>query len=118
MHVGRGGPILAVQVENEYGSFGSDHEYVGIIRQASIDAGFGESLMYTADPPAAIMNGSLPDLLAAANFGMGDARAAWALLDRLRPHAPHMIGEYWAGWYDSLGRALCHDRYCEARERA
>ena len=45
LQLSHGGPILAVQVENEYGSFGSDHEYLQIIRQALIDAGFGETLI-------------------------------------------------------------------------
>src|SRR4051812_37391030 len=43
-----GGPILTVQVENEYGSFGDDHEYMSEIHKALIDAGFNKTLFYTA----------------------------------------------------------------------
>jgi beta-galactosidase len=69
-----GGPIIAVQVENEYGSFGKDAKYMQAIRQIVMDSGMGgtkehPTLLYTADGGDQQPNGSLPDLPAAVNFG-------------------------------------------------
>jgi beta-galactosidase len=103
LQAANGGPILAVQVENEYGSFGSDHAYMEQIRKTLIDAGFGRSLLYTADGPEQVPAGSLPDLPAVINFGTGDAKGGFAQLQKLRPAGPFMTGEYWAGWFDHWG---------------
>jgi beta-galactosidase len=105
LQLANGGPILAVQVENEYGSFGDDHAYMQQIRQDLSDAGFDKSLLYTADGPEQIPKGSLPDLPAAINFGPGEARHAFDVLHRLRPNGPFMAGEYWDGWFDHWGQA-------------
>ena len=56
----RGGPIFAVQVENEYGSFDNDKQYMRHIYDLIVAAGFGESLLYTADGPEQLPNGTLP----------------------------------------------------------
>jgi beta-galactosidase len=103
LQVGNGGPILAVQVENEYGSFGSDHAYMEQIHQALLDAGFTKSLLYTADGADVVPNGSLPKLPAVINFGPGEAKGEFAKLHKLRPDGPFMSGEYWAGWFDHWG---------------
>ena len=55
-----------VQIENEYGSYGSDKEYLELNRKMFIEAGF-DGLLYTCDPEAAIKDGHLPGLLAAIN---------------------------------------------------
>jgi beta-galactosidase len=103
LQIGNGGPIIAVQVENEYGSFGSDHAYMEQIHHALLDAGFNKALLYTADGPEQVPNGSLPELPAVINFGPGDAQKGFATLHRLRPDGPFMTGEYWAGWFDHWG---------------
>ncbi len=103
LQIGRGGPILAVQVENEYGSFGKDHAYMEQIHHALLDAGFNQSLLYTADGPEELPDGSLPELPAVINLGPGEAKAGFATLHRLRPNGPFMIGEYWDGWFDHWG---------------
>jgi beta-galactosidase len=103
LQIGNGGPIIAVQVENEYGSFGNDHAYMEQIHQALVDAGFNKALLYTADGPEEVPDGSLPELPAVINFGPGEAKDGFALLHRLRPNGPFMSGEYWAGWFDHWG---------------
>jgi beta-galactosidase len=103
LQIGSGGPIIAVQVENEYGSFGNDHNYMEQIHHDLIDAGFNKALLYTADGVAELPNGSLPELPAVINFGPGDAKRDFATLHRLRPSGPFMTGEYWAGWFDHWG---------------
>jgi beta-galactosidase len=98
-----GGPIIAVQLENEYGSFGDDKAYLEGLKKELIDSGMGDSILYTADGPELIPKGSLPELPAVINFGTGDAAESFATLDRLRPDGPRMSGEYWAGWFDHWG---------------
>lgn len=98
-----GGPIIAVQVENEYGSFGDDHAYMEGLKKLLQTTGMAPAVLYTADGPEKIANGALPELPAVINFGTGEAKPSFAVLDRLRPDGPHMSGEYWAGWFDHWG---------------
>ena len=51
LQINHGGNILMVQIENEYGSYGSDKEYLDINRKMFIEAGF-DGLLYTCDPAA------------------------------------------------------------------
>lgn len=98
-----GGPIIAIQVENEYGAFGEDRAYLEEVKQQLIDAGMGDTILYTANQPADIVRGSLPELPTLVNFGTGGAKAAFQQLERVRPDGPRMTGEYWAGWFDKWG---------------
>ncbi|WP_263408581.1 glycoside hydrolase family 35 protein [Terriglobus tenax] len=103
LQVGNGGPIIAVQVENEYGSFSDDHAYMEQIHHLVQESGFTKALLYTADGPEQVPNGSLPELPAVINFGLGGAQNGFDLLRKLRPNGPFMTGEYWAGWFDHWG---------------
>ncbi|MGA8041828.1 MAG: beta-galactosidase family protein [Terracidiphilus sp.] len=98
-----GGPIIAVQVENEYGSFGDDHAYMKAVKAALLKNGMGAAVLYTADGPELIPKGSLPELPAVINFGTGEAQKSFAILEAQRPNGPRMSGEYWAGWFDHWG---------------
>lgn len=103
LQLANGGPIIAVQVENEYGSFGSDHSYMEQIHQDLADAGFDKAVLYTADNPENIPNGGLPELPAVINFSPGHAPESFEALHKLRPEGPFMAGEWWDGWFDSWG---------------
>ncbi len=106
LQVGNGGPILLVQVENEYGSFGDDHGYMEQIHHMLVDAGFTKAQLYTADGPEQIAKGSLPELPVGINFGGSDAGAAqksFAILKQARPQGPFFNSEYWDGWFDHWG---------------
>ncbi|UWZ82092.1 glycoside hydrolase family 35 protein [Occallatibacter riparius] len=103
LQVSRGGPIIAVQIENEYGSFGQDKMYMEHVHQTLIKAGLGEGLMYTSDGADQLPNDALPGVLAVINFGPGEAQNDFAKLAKLRPGQPRMTGEYWDGWFDSWG---------------
>lgn len=103
-----GGPILAVQIENEYGAFGrgtiaEDQQYLEMVKQQLVAAGMGDSLLFTSNQPQDIRKGSLPDVPTMINFGTGDAQKAFSRLDAERPEGPRMVGEYWAGWFDKWG---------------
>ncbi|HEX6772828.1 MAG TPA: beta-galactosidase [Acidobacteriaceae bacterium] len=107
LQIDRGGPIIAVQVENEYGSFQdakeNDHAYMERAKEAVQHAGFTGALLYTADGPEQLTRGSLPGLPAAVDFGTGDAERGFALYRKLRPQGPYFCAEYWAGWFDHWG---------------
>lgn len=106
LQVGNGGPIILVQVENEYGSFGNEHAYMEKIRSMLVDAGFTKSQLYTADGAREVPAGSLPDLPVGINFGGTEAGAAqkeFELLKKYRPNGPFFNSEFWAGWFDHWG---------------
>jgi beta-galactosidase len=81
------------------------------IRRALVDAGFTQSQLYTADGPAEVPKGSLPELPVGINFG-GDrvdaAQKAFATLKTFRPNGPFINSEYWAGWFDHWGGKHAH----------
>ena len=111
LQVGNGGPIVLVQVENEYGSFGNDHAYMEQNRQALLDAGFTKAQLYTADGPGDIANGSLPDLPIGINFDgdkVGSAEKGFATLKAARPNGSFFNSEFWAGWFDHWGGPHAH----------
>lgn len=103
LQAGHGGPVVAVQVENEYGSYGDDHAYVRWIHDALTSRGISE-LLYTADGPTELMldGGSLPGVLATATFGSRPDQAADLLRSR-REQEPFMCAEFWNGWFDHWG---------------
>ena len=106
LQIGNGGPIILVQVENEYGSFGNDHAYMEQLRRTLVDSGFTQSVLYTADGAKEIAAGSLPDLPVGINFGGSDAGAAKKNFDiqkKVRPNGPFINSEYWDGWFDHWG---------------
>jgi len=102
LQITRGGPIIMVQVENEYGSFGHDHDYMNAVRKMIRDAGF-EVTLYTADGPEELAGGTLPDLPAGINFGQGNPAAEFAKFAKFRQGVPRMCTEYWDGWFDHWG---------------
>ncbi|WP_018566532.1 beta-galactosidase [Streptomyces sp. PsTaAH-124] len=103
LQAGRGGPVVAVQIENEYGSYGDDQDYLRWVRDALVARGITE-LLYTADGPTALMQdgGSVPGELAAATFGSRPDEAA-ALLRSRRADEPFVCAEFWNGWFDHWG---------------
>jgi beta-galactosidase len=105
LQVSRGGPILMVQVENEYGSFGSDVDYKNAVRRMIVEAGF-DGQLYTSDGSGAanLAGGTFPDLPAAINFGdQNNPERDFADFAKFRTGVPRMCGEYWDGWFDHWG---------------
>jgi len=104
LQITRGGPIIMVQVENEYGSFGNDKVYLNAVRRMVSEAGFDVTLFTSDGDPNKLAGGTLPDVLAVINFGAGDsAEKKFAIFDKFRQHVPRMCGEFWVGWFDAWG---------------
>ena len=101
--IDRGGPVILVQIENEYGAYGSDKEYLAELVRITREAGVTVPLTTIDQPePQMLADGSLPGLHLTASFG---SRAAerFAVLREFQPTGPLMCMEFWDGWFDSWG---------------
>ncbi|MFD1992176.1 beta-galactosidase family protein [Paenibacillus nicotianae] len=96
----QGGPIIAMQIENEYGSYGNDTAYLQYIQEAMVIRGM-DVLLFTSDGPEDFMlqGGMVPGVLATVNFG-SNATSAFDKLKQYQPDAPLMVMEFWDGWFD------------------
>ena len=125
-----GGPIIMIQVENEYGSYGEDKPYVSEIRdclreiydqapptapvRASIAGksnvapsgaeGGASILLFQCDWSSNFEKNGLDDLTWTMNFGTGaNIDDQFRRLGELRPNDPKMCSEFWSGWFDKWG---------------
>ena len=95
-----GGNVVMVQIENEYGSYGDDKDYlravVDIYKECGVDC-----TLFTSDGTCDWMlsGGTLPEYLCVANFG-SHPEENFAELQKFRRGQPNMCGEYWCGWFD------------------
>ncbi|SHM78069.1 beta-galactosidase [Xylanibacter ruminicola] len=99
-----GGPIIMVQVENEYGSYGEDKPYISEIRDC-LRGIYGDKLtLFQCDWSSNFEKNGLDDLVWTMNFGTGaNIDHEFARLKQLRPNAPLMCSEFWSGWFDKWG---------------
>jgi beta-galactosidase len=101
--IDRGGPIILVQVENEYGAYGSDKAYLRKLVEINRETGITVPLISVDQPVDDMLeNGSLPELHRTGSFG---SRAPERLdtLRRHQPTGPLMCSEFWDGWFDDWG---------------
>lgn len=98
-----GGPIIAMQVENEYGSYGNDKAYLRHLVDGMKTRGI-DTFLFTSDGPRDIclQGGTLPDVFKTVNFAF-DAKEAFAKLREYQPEGPLMVMEFWSGWFDHWG---------------
>lgn len=98
-----GGNIIAMQVENEYGSYGNDKEYMRFVEKLMRDCGV-DILLFTSDGnwKNMLSGGSLPDIYKVLNFG-SKAKTAFGCLKDFKNDGPNMCGEFWCGWFDHWG---------------
>ena len=99
----RGGPIIAFQVENEFGSSitSPDKTYlqflVNLFRTNDI-----HEFLFTSDGAKQMPNGTLPEVFATVNFYKGPVERLKALR-QFQPGKPMMVAEFWPGWFDHWG---------------
>ena len=99
-----GGPIIMVQVENEYGSYGENKAYVSAIRDIVRQSGFDKVTLFQCDWASNFEKNGLDGLVWTMNFGTGaDIDQQFRRLGELRPNAPQMCSEFWSGWFDKWG---------------
>lgn len=98
-----GGPIIMVQVENEYGAYGENKPYVAKVRDI-IRQHFGDVTLFQCDWASNFTKNGLDDLIWTMNFGTGaNIEQQFARLKELRPDSPLMCSEFWSGWFDKWG---------------
>lgn len=99
----KGGPIIMVQVENEYAVFGNDRIYYETIHKQT-EAAFSDVQLIRCDWPRddTIQNGHLDGVLSTMNFG-DNPQWAFQQFDKYYPDLPRMSGEFWTGWFDHWG---------------
>jgi beta-galactosidase len=108
LQVTHGGPIIQVQVENEYGQFGrpgnsDDMAYNRAIYDQLVAAGF-DTMFIRCDWPKknTIGTAHIDGVYTTMNFG-GGADSAFSFFEKEYPGMPKMCGEYWVGWFDHWG---------------
>lgn len=100
--ISKGGPILMVQIENEYGSYGNDRNYVSRLKQIW-EANGVDGPFYTADGATDFMleAGSLPGC--AVGLDPGGSLDAFALAAKAAPGVPIFSSETYPGWLTHWG---------------
>ena len=106
-----GGPVIAVAIENEYGSYGNDHAYIHaiaeIMRENGVDVPF-----YTTDGALASMVsfGRHENDFFGVNYRatVGASAHAEACAHEEGPNAPYFVGEFWAGRSSHWGEPFFH----------
>ncbi|MCM1449351.1 MAG: beta-galactosidase [Clostridiales bacterium] len=101
--IDKGGPIIMVQVENEYGSYGENKEYVANIRDM-VKENYPGVTLFQCDWSSNFTRNGLDDLVWTMNFGTGaNIDNQFKRLKELRPESPLMCSEFWSGWFDKWG---------------
>ena len=105
MQISRGGNIIMVQVENEYGAYATDKAYIAKNRDILREAGFTDVPLFQCDWSSNFQNNALDDLVWTVNFGTGaNIEEQFKKLKEVRPNTPLMCSEFWSGWFDHWGR--------------
>jgi beta-galactosidase len=101
--IDHGGPVVLVQIENEYGAYGDDAGYLRHLVDLTRASGVVVPLT-TVDQPTDEMlaAGTLPELHTTGSFG-SRAEERLATLRRHQPTGPLMCSEFWDGWFDQWG---------------
>ena len=98
-----GGPVLMMQVENEFGAHGDDPAYLEWLVAAYRERGVDVPLVTCdQDDDAMVRAGGASGLLRTMNFGSGP-ESAWATRRRHQADGPLMCMEFWNGWFDHWG---------------
>ena len=98
-----GGNILMVQVENEYGSYGSDKTYMTKCLAQVRQAGFDVPL-YVAEGGSQLASAWIPGVVAGVNGGSGPGLKT--TVDKYTPGGPYFVPEFYPGWLDHWGESF------------
>ncbi len=100
----QGGPILMVQIENEYGSYGNDKNYLEALRKIWLDNKV-DVPFFTGDGPTPYMldAGSIEG--AAIGLDSGSNEGAFAQATLKNPKVPSFSSETYPGWLTHWGES-------------
>lgn len=99
--INNGGNIIMVQVENEYGSYAADKEYLTSIRDMIREAGFNVPL-FTCDGGGQVEAGHIDGALPTLNGVFGED--IFRVVDKYHPGGPYFVAEFYPAWFDEWGR--------------
>lgn len=112
--ISNGGPILMVQIENEYGWAGSDHTYTNNLANI-LKNNFPNTKLYTTDAAnaGALRSGQVPGALACfdGTDSKGGVNILRSTITDQSSIGPAMNGEYWVRWFDNWGPRNNHNTY-------
>ena len=97
-----GGPIIAFQLDNEYGAYFKDDHYIPFLKNLMEKKDINE-LFFVSDTIEDLKKQTVPDVLKTVNFKRVDNHLND--LQALQPNAPLMVMEFWTGWFDWWGHA-------------
>jgi beta-galactosidase len=103
LQVNHGGNILMVQIENEYGSYSNDKDYLAQNEKIFREAGF-DGLLFTCDGATQMPAGYLPGFLPAVNGEDNPAKVKELINKYHNGKGPYYIAEWYPGWFDSWGK--------------
>ena len=103
LQIDQGGPVILMQVENEYGYYGDDTAYLETMRGYMVERGVTVPLV-TSDGPMdeSLSCGHLPGALPTGNFG-SRTKERFQVLQKYTEGGPVMCTEFWVGWFDHWG---------------
>ena len=99
--INNGGNIIMVQVENEYGSYAADKEYLAAIRDMIKEAGFNVPL-FTCDGGGQVEAGHVEGALPTLNGVFGED--IFKVVDKYQKGGPYFVAEFYPAWFDEWGR--------------
>lgn len=103
LQITQGGPVIMMQVENEYGYYGDDTKYLECIRGYMLERGVTVPLITSDGPyPESLACGSLEGTLETGNFG-SRTKERFGVLSSCTKGKPLMCAEFWVGWFDHWG---------------
>lgn len=112
LQITHGGPVIMMQVENEYGSYCEDKTYLAQLRDALISRGIDIPLVSSDGTWRDMLPcGKIDGVFQTCNFGSG-AQEHFAKMDAAGVN-PKMCMEFWCGWFDHWGTEGHHTTSAE-----
>lgn len=111
--VTHGGNILMVQMENEYGSYSNDKNYLDFNRKMFREAGF-DGVLFTCDGADRVGDGYLPGYLPAINGSENPTEVRTVVNKYHEGHGPYYVAEWYPGWFDNWGKPHAHTNTARA----
>lgn len=113
-----GGPILMLQIENEYGSYGNDKDYLDALKTMMEERGITVPFVTSDGPSKQLLgDGTLDHVWPTANFGSRGAER-FAEVKKIIGDQPLMCMEFWVGWFDHWGMEEHHRTDLEEHKKS
>lgn len=113
LQINYGGPIIMMQIENEYGYYGNDKNYLGRLKDIMTRCGTVVPFVTSDGPWGEALNSGMlveENILPTANFG-SNPKEHFPKLKAIIGDRPLMCMEFWIGWFDDWGNEH-HVREC------